>query len=121
MFPKQTISPLLESVVRDNPTFKFPIEFINKELTNMFLEQVEYDYFMIQSYRKLKKEYGETIAHIFLSTLEMKMGTKEKDVYGLSLQEYQNKMENFLSTLERLYITRVDKKSPDGEMLSAMI
>ena len=121
MFPKQAISPLLESVVRDNPTFKFPIEYINKELTSMFLEQVEYDYFMIQSYRKLKREYGGTIAHIFLSTLEMKMGTKEKDVYGLSLQEYQSKMENFLSTLERLYITRVDKKSPDGEMMSAMI
>lgn len=120
MFPKKTISPLLESVIKDNPTFKFPIEYINKELTNMFLEPLEYDYFIIQAYRKLKKEYGETIAHIFLSTIEMKMGSK-KDVYGLSLQEYQNKMENFLSTLERLYITKVDKKSPDGEMLSAMI
>ncbi len=87
----------------------------------MFLEPLEYDYFMIQAYRKLKREYGDTIAHIFLSTLEMRMGSKEKEVYGLTLQEYQERMENFLSTLERLYITKVDKRSPDGEMMSAMI
>lgn len=120
-YPKQAISPLLEGIVQDNPTYKFPIEFINKELTNMFLEPLEYDYFMIQSYRKLKREFGETIAHIFLQVLEMKMTTPNVNVYSLTTQQYQSKMEEFLSTLENTYITKVDKKSPDGEIMSAMI
>lgn len=117
---KQSLIPLLEDVIRDNPTYRFPIQSIHKELQSLFMEPLEYDYFMIEAYRKLKREYGETIGHIFLSVMEMKMGSKDKDVYKLSLQEYQSKMENFLSTLENLYITKVDKKSSDGEMMSAM-
>lgn len=121
MFPKVAISPLLESVIRDNPTYKFPIESINKELTGMFLEPLEFDYFMIQAYRRLKRDFGETMAHIFVSTLDLKMRTRERDIYKLSVQEYQADMELFLSTLENLHITRIDKKSPDGEMMTAMI
>ena len=120
MEQQQSLIPLLEDVVRDNPTFKFPIESIVKELTSMFIEPLEFDYFTIQSYRKLKREYGETIAHIFLSTLEMKLNLKDRDIYSLSTQEYQTEIENFLSTLENLYITKVNKKSSDGEMMSAM-
>ena len=117
---KQALMNLLESVVRDNPTYKFPVETINKELTSLFLEPLEFDYFIIQSYRKLKREFGSTIAHIFLSTLELKLNIKERDIYTLSTAEYQVEIENFLTTLENLYITKVDKKSSDGEMMSAM-
>lgn len=117
---QQALIPLLEDVVRDNPTYKFPMESIMKELTSMFIEPLEFDYFTVQSYRKLKSEFGETIAHIFLSTLELKLNLKERDIHSLSTQEYHTEMENFLSTLENLYITRVDKKSSDGEMMSAM-
>lgn len=117
---KQALIPLLESVVRDNPTYKFPIESISKELTSMFLQPLEFDYFTMMSYRKLKREFGETLAHIFLSTLELKLNIKERDIYTLSTQEYQTEMENFLSTLENLYITKINKKSGDGEMMSAM-
>jgi hypothetical protein len=117
---QKSLIPLLADVVRDNPTFKFPVEIIIKELTSMFLEPLEFDYFAIQSYRKLKREYGDTVAHIFLTTLEIKLSIKERDIYSLSTQEYQTEMENFLSTLENLYITKVDKKSSDGEMMSAM-
>lgn len=118
---KQAISPLLESVIQDNPTYKFPIEHISKELTNMFLEPLEYDYFMILSYKKLKREYGETIGHIFLQVAQMKMTTPDRDIYTLTEEEYQSKMDEFLSTLENIYITKVDRNSPDGEMMSAMI
>ena len=114
------LMPLLQSVVQDNPTYKFPVETINKELTSLFLEPLEFDYFIIQSYRKLKREFGSTIAHIFLSTLELKLNIKERDIYTLSTAEYQVEIENFLTTLENLYITKVDKKSSDGEMMSAM-
>ena len=117
---QQKLIPLLQSVVQDNPTYKFPIEVISKELTSMFLEPLEFDYFTIQSYRKLKREFGDTIAHIFLSTLDLKLQLKERDIYTLSIQEYQAEIENFLTTLENLYITKVDKKSSDGEMMSAM-
>ena len=117
---QKSLIPLLADVVRDNPTFKFPIEIIVKELTSMFLEPLEFDYFMIQSYRKLKREYGDTIAHIFLTTVEMKLNLKERDIYSLTEHEYQTEMESFLSTLENLYITKVDKRSSDGEMMTAM-
>jgi hypothetical protein len=117
---QQTLIPLLESVVRDNPTYKFPIETIMKELTSMFIEPLEFDYFTRMCYRKLKTEFGETVAHIFLSTLELKLNLNERDIHSISTQQYQEEMENFLSTLENLYITKVDKKSSDGEMMSAM-
>jgi len=117
---QKSLIPLLADVVRDNPTFKFPVEIIVKELTSMFLEPLEFDYFAIQSYRKLKREYGDTIAHIFLTTLEIKLSIKERDIYSLSAQEYQTEIENFISSLENLYITKIDKKSSDGEMMSAM-
>ena len=118
---KPALTPLLESVVRDNPTFKFPIEAINKELTSMFLEPLEFDYFMIQAYRKLKREYGSSMGHIFLQHIEIKMRVRERDIYTLTLTEYQSEMEEFLSSLDNLYITRIDKNSPDGEMMSAMV
>jgi hypothetical protein len=117
---RQSLLPLLESVVRDNPTYKFPIETINKELVSLFMNPLEFDYFTIQSYRKLKREFGDTLAHIFLSTLELKLNLKDRDIYKLSTQEYQAEIENFITTMENLYITKVNKKSSDGEMMSAM-
>jgi predicted hydrocarbon binding protein len=116
-----SIFPLLESVVQDNPSYKFPIEFINKELTNMFLEPLEFEYFRMMAYRNLKKEYGDIIAHIFLQLMEIKLELQKVDIYTLPVFVYQSKMEDFLSTLENLYITRIDKNSPDGEMLIAMV
>lgn len=121
MSTQQSIAPLLESLVQDNETYKFPIESINKELTNMFLEPLEFDYFLMQAFRKLKREYGTTIAHIFISTLELKLKTRERDIYTLTETQYQIEMESFLSTLENLLITKIEKNSPDGEMLTAMI
>lgn len=117
----KSLTPLLQSIVRDNTTYKFPIETINKELTNMFLEPLEFDYFRIQAYRKLKKEYGVSIAHIFLQTLDLKLRLPERDIYSLTIPEYQSEMEECLSSLDNLYITKIDKTSPDGEMMSAMI
>lgn len=121
MSSKQSISPLLELVVKDNLTYKFPIESINKELTSMFLEPLEFDYFMIQSYRKLKKDYGDVVAHIFLQILEFKLSFQSKKFEEMSIVEYQSEMEKFLHTLDNLYITRIEKDSPDGEMMTAMV
>jgi hypothetical protein len=115
-----TLSPLLESIVQDNTTYKFPMECINKELINMFVEKDEFDYFMMQSYKKLKREYGSTIAHIFITHLELKLDIHKIDIHNLSLQEYQDKIEYLITSLENLHITRIDKNSPDGQLMSAM-
>lgn len=120
MYPKSTISPLLESIVQDNPTFKFPVECIGKELINMFVAQEEFDYFMMQAYKKLKREYGSTISHIFLTHLELKLDLQNVDIHNLPLQEYQDKIEYLMSSLEVLHITRIDRNSPDGILMSAM-
>lgn len=120
MINKQSIFPLLEDIVRDNNTFKFPIETINKELVYLFLTPVEFDYFIIQCFTKLKSEYGQVIAHIFLQVAELKLGTNFRELPNLELSEYQEKIDDFMSSLENIYITRVDKKSSDGELISIL-
>lgn len=117
---QQSVSGLLEDIVKDNPTYKFPIESINKELMALFIEPLEFDYFIIQSFRKLKRDFGDVIAHIFLQTLELKLNMKPNEIAQLTLEEYQTKIEIFISSLENIYITKIDKKSGDGEMMSVM-
>lgn len=121
MSTKTPIAPLLQSIIKDNPTYKFPVEAINKELLNMFVEPLEFEYFMMMSYKKLKREFGNEIAHIFLQTIDLKMNESGRDIQSLSVSEFQEKFEGFMNTLENLYFTRIDKNSPDGEMMSAMI
>lgn len=121
MFERKKITPLLEALIDDNSTYKFPFESISKELLNMFLNQEEFDYFSIQAYRKLKREFGNVLAHIFLTTMELKLNLKERDVHQMTLEEYQESIEALISSLEVLYITRIEKKSPDGEIMTALI
>lgn len=121
MIEKNAILPLLNDIIKDNESIKFPVECIHKELISMFLNPEEFDYFSIQSYRKLKREYGYTIAHIFLTTMDSKLKLNQRNIRTLTEEEYSSEVENFISTLENLTITRIPKDSPDGEMLSAMI
>lgn len=111
---------LLESVVQDNQNFKFPVQAISKELINMLITQEEFDYFMMQAYKVLKRDYGFIYGHIFLTTLETKLNLSNLDVQSLSEVEYQEKISDLLMTLENLIVTRIEKNSPDGEMMSAM-
>lgn len=121
MSSTSTIYPLLESVIKDHRTFKFPIKFIHKELLAAFMQPFEFDYFMTMCFKKLKSEYGYTVGHIFLQVMEIKLKTANRDIYSLTESEYHTEMENFISSLENIYITKIDKDSPDGELLSAMI
>lgn len=119
---KQTsILPLLENIIQDHTSYKFPVSYINKELTSMFLEPMEFDYFRMMAYRKLKKEYGFAIAHIFLQVMEIKMELHKGDIYIIPQLQYQDRMETFLSSLENLYITKIEKNTSDGEMMSVMV
>lgn len=121
MTKQQSIFPLLNDLVRDNPSYRFPIESITKELTQMFLLQDEFEYFSIQTFRKIKRDYGATVAHIFLTVMDMKLNLNKRDIHSLTTQEYQEEIEEFISSLEKILITRIEKDSGDGELLSAMI
>lgn len=121
MIEKEKISPLLEAVVKDNPTVKFPAYSIQKELLGMFMEKIEFDYFTVEAFRKLKRDYGFVYGHIFLTTLEVKMKLKERDIQLVPDDEYREQLEGFFTTLENLYVTRIEKNSPDGEMLQVMV
>jgi hypothetical protein len=114
------INDLLKNIVIDNPTFPFPVNVIREELIQLFINQFEFDYFLEQCIKKLKSEHHIIFANTFLLILEEVLDTSRSDVYDLPNEVYQTKIDYFISKLETLNITRIDKKSPDGEMLSIM-
>ena len=114
-----SLTPLLESIVYDNPTYDFPFHIIRFEMMEMLLHQEEIQYFMTQCHKKLKNEHP-IYSTIFLSAFQQILDTESVDLYLLPKEEYIDKIEGFISTLERMKITRIDKDSPDGDMLTAM-
>jgi hypothetical protein len=119
--PRTEVTPLLENVIYDNPTYPFPIQSIREELSQLFLHQEEYHYFIQQAYRVLNRDHHSIFATIFITTLEFVLDTKTQDPYILSPEEYYSKIDHFIDVLENLSITRIEKDSPDGELLSAMV
>lgn len=114
------ISPLLESVVNDNPTYPFPIDTIRMELLELLTNQLELQYFVIQANRKLKRDHHKVFANIFLTTIQLIFETDKEQAEDLPYELYQSRIERLTSVLENMKITRVEKNSPDGEMLTAM-
>jgi hypothetical protein len=120
-YQQTEISPLLEDVVRDNPTYPFPVMTIREELLQLFINQYEFEYFMMQAFKKLKSEHHIVFANVFLTTLEQILDTLAVDPHNLPNEVYQEKIDYFISVLEVLQVTRIEKNSPDGELLSAMV
>jgi hypothetical protein len=120
-YPRTEISPLLENIVNDNPTYDFPVQSIREELVQLFMHQEEYHYFIQQSYRILNRDHHKIFADVFLTTLELVLETNNQDPYLLSSDEYHSKIDSFIEVLENLKITRIEKNSPDGELMSAMV
>ena len=120
-YPKTEISPLLQDVVHDNPTYPFPILTIQDELLQMYLHQDEFQYFMMECYKKLNREHPSIFGQVFLTTLEMILDTNSIDPHNRSLEDYQFIMDRFITVLESLQVTRIEKNSPDGEMMDAML
>jgi|688.fasta_scaffold110258_7 hypothetical protein len=112
--------PLLESVVKDHETYDFPVDSIRAELLQMLLHQEEFDYFFSQCSRKLKMDYPKIFSTIFINTVNLKLGMDDIDVYELSKEDYESVILNLTESLENLQITRVEKNTPDGEMMSEM-
>jgi hypothetical protein len=120
-YPRTEISPLLENIVNDNPTYDFPVQSIREELVQLFMHQEEYHYFIQQSYRILNRDHHEVFANVFITTLELMLDTQNVDPYTLPQNEYHSKIDTFIEVLENLKVTRIEKNSPDGELMSAML
>ena len=118
---EQRLKPLLNDLIRDNPTYPFPLSTIHKELTNLLVRQEEYDYFMWMAYKKIKKDHSELVAKIYLTTAEFVINLPTEQIYDLPYTEYVILIERFYTTLQNLRITRIDKSSPDGELLQALL
>jgi hypothetical protein len=119
-YPKTQITPLLEDVINDNPTYPFPVQSIQYLLLNMMIHQEDFDYCMMQCYKVLKGDHPQIFAEIFLTTLELILDTKTYDPHTLPKEVFESKIDRFIDVLSTMQITRVDKNSPDGEMLSEM-
>ena len=115
------VTPLLENIVRDNSTYDFPVQTIREELIQLFMHQEEYHYFIQQCYKILNRDHHEVFANVFITTLELILDTQNVDPYILPINEYHSKIDEFIDVLENLKITRIEKNSPDGELMSAMI
>jgi hypothetical protein len=115
-----TIVPLLESVVYDHPTYPFPITTIRNELLELLTNQLEFHYFVIQSNKKLKAEHPKIFSQVFLNTIALVFEGDKYEPEDLPYEVYISRIERLSSVLENMNVTRVQKDSPDGEMISAM-
>lgn len=115
-----TLNDFLQKIANDHQQYTFPINDIQKELTIMYLEPDDFNEGLMKAYHKLKRKYNEVLANIFLTTVEMILNLKETNIRAYSIIEYQEKMDLLIDTLTSVTITRVNKRSPDGEMLTSM-
>jgi hypothetical protein len=86
----------------------------------MYLNKDDFEMGLMKAYHKLKRKYNEVLANIFLTTFEFVFEIKETDFRCLSEIQYQDKLDSVFNTLENLVITRIDKRSPDGLMMTEM-
>jgi len=117
---KPNINPLLESIVRDNESYDFPIDTIRMELLQMILNQFEFDYFLGECHKKLKMNYPTVFSTIFFNSLMLHLDGYD-DVYKMSSDDYTNCILKLTEQLENTQVTRIEKNSPDGEMMSEII
>jgi len=117
---KLNLNDFLTTIANDHEQFSFPISHIQKELTIMYLNKDDFEMGLMKAYHKLKRKYNEVLANIFLTTFELVFEIKETDFRCLSEIQYQDKLDSVFNTLENLVITRIDKRSPDGLMMTEM-
>jgi hypothetical protein len=114
------LNEFLTTIASDHQQFEFPIQVIQQELTIMYLDKDDFDNGLMKAYHKLRRKYNEVLANIFITTLELKFNIKDTDFRKLTDEEYQNKLDEAFQTLSNLVITRIEKRSSDGEMLTTM-
>jgi hypothetical protein len=111
---------LLKDVIEDNPTFNFPIELIRSELTFLVINSLEFDYFMMRIYTKLEMTYGRIYGQIFLDVINRFTNYTNTPITQLDESSYSQCMDSAITFLEGIKVTRIEKNTPDGEMLLLM-
>jgi hypothetical protein len=117
---KATIYDFLEVIIEDNFTYDFPIHLIREELTALLLSQEEFLYFIQQIHSKLEIFNGKLTADIFTTILYRQILNEIDSPDRIPYQEYALKISDLIATLENIQITRIEKSSPDYEMLKEM-
>lgn len=108
---------LIEDIIRDGQTFKFPLAHIQRELAMAILAQEEFFYLMGQASEKLKKKYMPMVSYVFQALLQLKFAERAET---MDREEYIETMEEFIIQLSKIHITRVPKDSPDYEVIEVM-
>jgi hypothetical protein len=120
MEKQEPIFALLNDVVADNPTYDFPLSTISMELNNMFANKDKFDEVLEYIIKKLKRRHSDIVAHVFVLCVERSFPLDKYVFDTIPLNEYYNSVEDLYELLSTLKITRIDKSSPDGEMMSQM-
>lgn len=86
----------------------------------MFLDKDDFDNGLMRAYFKLKRKYNVVMADIFMTIANKKLQIAEMDFRNMEQSDYEDWVEDFINSLERVRITRIEKNSPDGQMLTQM-
>ncbi len=95
----------------------FPTDSIRAELINLILSQEEFQYFIQEAYKKIKKTYGLVVGSVFLEILKKQTNYENDNIYELSYDEYVERIDNMILALEEIKITTIPKESPDYELV----
>lgn len=117
---KATLYDFLEVIIKDNPTYPFPIHLVREELIALLLSQEEFLYFVKQIHAKLSNFDGTMTANIFTTLLDRSILQDNTSPEDLPYQEYALKISDLIARLEDIQITRIDRSSPDYDMLKEM-
>lgn len=116
----KNLNDFLVIISNDHQTVNFPINEIQLELTFMYLDKDDFDNGLMKAYHKLKRKYNKTMADIFMTIANMKLQIGDIDFRNMEQSDYQEWLEDFFNSLENIKITRIEKNSPDGQMLTQM-
>ena len=83
----------------------------------MVLSRDEFQYFMEESYRKLKKKYGYIVASVFLEVLQREMKMNTDDIFSITYTDYFLRLDAMIETLELVRITTIPKGTPDYDVV----
>lgn len=90
------------------------------ELTRLYLNQDDFNKIISTIYEKLYTNNSQVIAQTFIYCLQKVFPMDEHIVDSIEEQAYYEYVEELIDLLQQVKITRIEKKSADGVMMSAM-
>ena len=110
---------LIKKIVKDkdNVTTTFPLECIQNHLTFFYIDRTNYKVHLENAVSTLHLRYNKEIAGVFLSVVER---TFPDGIDTYEDNDYIERTEVLINTLESIKITIIPKMSPDGQLLTAL-